>query len=261
MHHGKGSHSSWKRFSLTSKLKSGNSSREFLIWKIFSCLLFPDFLMPRMPSVLKQAWTNLPGFNFLQLKAMFSFINVNFLLMKTSVFWLKPSFSLSKFCNFLLFNRAFLQWFLFRKCSIVVFDLLLSGFPILWHHSASFEETLTSTFESTEITVSSNSLSETCPGILETTILFLLPYCSNALTEDSFDMTPFSSLLYYSGNFLFSSCNVLIIISLRFIICSFRHFIVEVMFSFNLASASLLTTASFLVHVLHSWVTTSAISE
>ena len=115
--------------------------------------------------------------------------------------------------------------------------------------------------KSTEITVSSKSLSETCNGIPETTILFLLPYCSNALTEDSLDMTSFSSLLHFSRNFLFSSCSLLITMSLRFIISSLRQFIVEIMFSCTLASASLLTTASFLVHVLYSLVITSVILE
>ena len=106
--------------------------------------------------------------------------------------------------------------------------------------------------KSTEITVSSKSLSETCNGIPETTILFLLPYCSYALTADSLDMTSFSSLLHFSRTFLFSSCSLLITMSLRFIISSLRQFIVEIVFSFTLASASLLTAASFLVPVLYS---------
>ena len=148
--------------------------------KNFRGLLFSDCLMRTLPSIVKQAWTNPLRFNFLHLKAMFSFISVKFSLMKTLVFWLKPCFSLSKLYNFLLFNRAFLQYFLFRKSTFDFFDLFLYGFPILWHASTSFMETLTSISESTEITVSSKSLSETCPGIPETTILFLLPYCSNA---------------------------------------------------------------------------------
>ena len=60
---------------------------------------------------------------------------------------------------------------------------------------------------------------------------------SNALTEDSLDMTSFSSLLYFSRNFLFSSCSLLITMSLRFIFSSLRQFIVEIMFSATLASA------------------------
>ena len=97
--------------------------------------------------------------------------------------------------------------------------------------------------ESTEITVSYKSLSETCAEIPETRILFFLPYCSNA---------SFSSLLHFSRNFLFSSCSLMITMSLRFIISSLRQFIVEIVFSFTLASASLLTAASFLVPVLYS---------
>ena len=180
-------------------------------------LLFSDFLMQTMSSTVKQAWTNPLHFNFLPLKAIFSFTTVTFSLMKTLVFWLKLCFSLSKFCNFLLFNRAFLQCFLFRKRTIAVFYLLLSGFPILWHASTSLGETLTSMSESTEITVSSKSLSETCVGIPETTLLFFLPYCSNALTEALLGMTSFSSLLHFSCNFSFSFCSLLITISLGLI--------------------------------------------
>ena len=169
---------------------------------------------------------------------MFSFISVKFLLMMTLVFWLKPCFSLSKLCNLLLFNRAFLL-FPVQKMYYCFFDLLLSGFPILWHASTSLGKTLTSMSESTEITVSSKSLSERCAAIPETTILFLLSYCSNALTEDSLDMTSFSSLLHFSYNFLFSSCSLFITTSLSLIISSLRQLIVEIMFSSTLASASL----------------------
>ena len=173
-------------------------------------LLFSDFIMWTMPSIVKLEWTNPLRFNFLPLKAMFSFISQVFIDEDFSVlvFWIKPCFSFSNFCNFLLFNRALLQCFLFRKCTIVFYDLLLSGFPILWHASTSLGETLTSISESTEITVSSKSLSETCAGVPETTILLLLPYCSNALTEDILDMTSFSSLLHFSCNVLFSSCSL-----------------------------------------------------
>ena len=141
------------------------------------------------------------------------------------------------------------------------FDLFLSGFPILWHASTSFAKILTSVSESTEITVSSKSPWEIYLEIPETAILFLLPYCSNALTEDSLDMASFSSLLHFSHNFLFSSCSLLMPMSLWFIISSLRQFMVEIMFSSTLADASLLTTASFLVRVLCSWVKTSVISE
>ena len=98
-------------------------------------------------------------------------------------------------------------------------------FVAIWfpYSSTSLGETLTSMSDSTEITVSSKSLSETWTGIPETTILFLLPHCSNALTEDSLDMTSFSSLLHFSRNFLFSSCSLLIKMSLRFIISSLRQ--------------------------------------
>ena len=162
-----------------------------------------------MSSTVKQAWTNPLHFNFLPLKAMFLFITAKFSLMKILVFWLKLCFSLSKFCNFLLFNRAFLRCFLFRKRT--------TGFPISWHASKSLRETLTSMSESTEITVSSKSLSETCVGIPETTLLFFLPYCSNALTEALLGMTSFSSLLHFSCNFSFSFCSLLITISLGLI--------------------------------------------
>ena len=154
------------------------------------------------------------------------------------------------------------HWFLLDyTLHYCFFYLFLSGFPFPWHASTSFVETLTPISESTEITVSSKSLSETCPGIPQTTILFLQPYCSNALTEDSLDTTSFSSLLHFSHNFLFSSCSLLIAMSLRFIMSSLRQFMVEIMFSSTLASASLLTTVSFLVRLLYSWVITLLISE
>ena len=159
---------------------------------------------------------------------MFTFISVNFSLMKTLVFWLNLCFSLSKLCNFLLFNRAFLQCLLFRKCR-GFFYLFLSGFPILWHASTSFAKTLTSVPESTEITVSSKSLSQTCPEITETTY-FLLPYCSSALTEDSLDTTLFSSLLQFSRNFLLLFDDNVFKVYYFFL----RQFMIEIMFSSTL---------------------------
>ena len=71
-------------------------------------------------------------------------------------------------------------------------------------------------------------------------------------------MTLFSSLLHFSCNLLFSSLSLLITMSLRFI-SYLRQFIVEIVFFSTLASASLLTTTSFLVCVLYLWVITSAI--
>ena len=60
---------------------------------------------------------------------------------------------------------------------------------------------------------------------------------------------------------MFSSYSVLITMSLRFIISSWRQFMVEIMFCSTLASASLLSAASFLVRLLYLWVITSVISE
>ena len=150
-------------------------------------LLFSDFLMQKMPSFIKYTWNNSLHFNFLPWKAIFSLINVKFSLMKTLVFLLKPCFSWSKFCNFLLFNRTFLRY---SRSKNGLSSTLLG-------------EALTWMSESTEITVSSKFLSETCAGIPETTILFLLRYCFNPLTEDSLDMISFSSLLHFSPNCLF----------------------------------------------------------
>ena len=97
-------------------------------------LLFSDFLMQKMPSIIKYTWNNSLHFNFLPWKAIFSLINVKFSLMKTLVFLLKPCFSWSKFCNFLLFNRTFLRYsrsknglsFLFICCHLVslFYDIL-----------------------------------------------------------------------------------------------------------------------------------------
>ena len=121
-----------------------------------------------MQSIVKQAWSNPLHFNFLPLKAMFSFISVKFSLMKT-----------------LMKSHHF-------------FDLFLSGFPVTCFKIISIN--LMS--EITGIIVSSKSLSETCPGIPETTI-FPLPYCSNALTEDSLDSVSFSSLMHFCLTFCF----------------------------------------------------------
>ena len=111
-------------------------------------------------------------------------------------------------------QQGFLTMFPAQKMyyCFLFFCLLLSGFPILCHASTSLGE-LTSMSESTEITVSSKSLSETCAGIPVTTILFLLPYCSNALTEESLDVTSFTSSLHFFCKFLFSSCSLLITMS------------------------------------------------
>ena len=225
---------------------------QVFIWKTFRGLLFSDFLMRTMPSFVKQAWTNPLCFNFLPLKAMFSFINVMFIFTEAMFFFIYV-------LQFSSVQQGFLTMFPAQKIHYCFFDLLLSGFHILWHASTSLGE-LTSMSESTEITVSSKSLSETCAGIPATSILFLLSCWSNTLTEESLDMTSFTSSLHFSCNFLFSSCSLLITMFWRFIISSLRQFIVE-MFSSTLAYALLLTTSSFLVRVLHLWVITSVISE
>ena len=179
-----------------------------------------------MPSIVKQAWTNPLRFNFLPLKAMFSFITVKFSLMKTLVFWLKLCFSLSKFCNFLLFNRTFLQCFLFRKYTVFLFVAIwfpysITCFKIIggnnnlnvrehWDHCFLQIPVRNMCWDSWN----SNSVSPT-----------ILLY---ALTADSLDMASFSSLLHFSCNFSFSSRSLLITMSLRFIISSLRWFIVAI---------------------------------
>ena len=150
--------------------------------------------------------------------------------MKTLVFWLKPRFLYPSFAVFSCSSGLSYNVYCSEN-ALLLFYLFLSGFPILEHASTSVAETLTSMSESTEITASSKSLSETCPGISETTILFLLSYCSNALIEDSLDMTSFSRLLHFYRYFLFSSCSLLMTMSLRFIISSLRQFMIEIMFS------------------------------
>ena len=79
------------------KIRSRNSSRKFFKWKTFRGLLFSDFLMRTMSSIVKQAWSNLLWFNFFPLKAMFSFINVKSSLLNTfsTMFFFIQVFQLS----------------------------------------------------------------------------------------------------------------------------------------------------------------------
>ena len=82
-------------------------------------------------------------------------------------------FALVLVLHFLPVQQGFLTFSVHKWHYCFFFYLFLSGFPILWHASTSFAKTLTLMSESTEITASSKSLSETCPGIPEK-ILFLL---------------------------------------------------------------------------------------
>ena len=85
------------------------------VMKNFKGLIFYDILMQAIAWLVKQRWANPLHFDFLPLKTIFSFIRVKSFLMKTLVFWLNGDFSLSKLCNFLLFNMDFLQCFRFRN--------------------------------------------------------------------------------------------------------------------------------------------------
>ena len=98
--------------------------------KIFWGLRFSDFIMRDMPSIVKQGWTNPIRFSFLPLKAIFSLISVKFSLMKTLVFWLKPCFSLYKFCNFFFVQQCTLTTFPVQKIRCYFFDLFLCRFLV-----------------------------------------------------------------------------------------------------------------------------------
>ena len=87
------------------------------MWWILNGLHENDFFMCTIPSPVKHAKINPPRLSFLQLKAMFSFINVKFSLSNILVLGLNVTHLSSIF----IFSNAFLQYFLFAKRIIVFF--------------------------------------------------------------------------------------------------------------------------------------------
>ena len=97
------------------------------------------------------------------------------------VFCVKLCLLQSILLSFFLLNKTFLHFFLFTKCTIVFWDLSLSGLPNLWQASIPSLLTKTSVSAKTGITYSSKISSETDSGIPLDTTLFRQPYCAKAL--------------------------------------------------------------------------------
>ena len=124
-----------------------------------------------------------------------------------------------------MFNKNFLQFFLFTNRTVVFFDLSLSGLPNLWQVSISWLSTETSISAKSNIADSSKTSSETDSGIPLKTMLFRRPYCAKALWPDSYFEHRFYNRSHLCLNFSFSSCRFLMTISLRLMISSLRELI------------------------------------
>ena len=130
-----------------------------------------------------------------------------------------------------MFNKNFLQFFLFTNRTVVFFDLSLSGLPNLWQVSISWLSTETSISAKSNIADSSKTSSETDSGIPLKTMLFRRPYCAKALWPDSYFEHRFYNRSHLCLNFSFSSCRFLMTISLRLMISSLRGLIRLTIFS------------------------------
>ena len=134
--------------------------------------------------------------SFLQLYAIFLFTGVRFSLINTSL--LKPNVDLPIDFSFFLLQSACLANFLLVNRTIVFLELFRL-FPILWQASMSLDFTSIPTLADTEMTFYSRSLSPTESGIPDTSILFLLPYCSSMFWLISRETTLLSKLLTLSN--------------------------------------------------------------
>ena len=157
---------------------------------------------------------------------------------------------LTKWCFFksILFNcfllsSAFLHCILLTNLMMVFLEPLLD-LPILWHSSTSLDSTLTSVSERIDVTVDSSSESWILSGMPEITKLFLLPYCSRASWEDSIKATLFSNCWHLTRSLSFSSCSLLMTVSFRLIISSFKLLILLIILASRIWRHSLLTTGS-----------------
>ena len=114
---------------------------------------------------------------------------------------------------FLLLKRAFLACFLLTNRIILLFFL-----PILWQASISLLVTSTSISERISETDSSK-------GFIR--ILFVLPYRLRLLVEDLNATSLCYNFLHRSLKVAFSSCNLLIVTSLKLLIWSLRSVLTE----------------------------------
>ena len=156
-----------------------------------------------MPSLEKQSWMRPLRFNFLQLWAVDSFMGVRFSFAKIFVCCVKLCLLLSKLITVFFLSKAFLQFFLFTTCTIVFWDLSLSGLPNLWQASISWLSTKTSISAKTGITDSSKTSSETDSGIPLNIALFRRTYCAKGLWSDSYFEHRFPIALIYALTFHF----------------------------------------------------------
>ena len=165
-------------------------------------------------------------FGCLQLKAKCLFFTVKFSLIKI----LEPPTNWCFFqiilSNCFLLSSAFLQYFLLTNLIMVFLEPLLD-LPILWHSSTSLDSMLTSISERIDATVDSRSESWILSGMPEITKLFLLLYCSRASWEDCIRATLFSNCWYLTQSLSFSSCSLLMAVSFRLIISSFKLLILS----------------------------------
>ena len=104
----------------------------------------------------KRAKYIVPSFNYLQLKAKFSFFTVRFSLIK--IFEPLTNWCIFKsiFSNYFLLSSAFLQYFPLLNLMTVILEPLLD-LPILWQSSTSLDSKLASISERTDVTVYSRS--------------------------------------------------------------------------------------------------------
>ena len=135
-------------------------------------------------------------FNFLQLKAMVSFMGVRFSLTKILVPAWKLCFSLFNFKSFFLLAKIFSQFFLLTN-SAMVFCVLEVHLSIPWHASISLGFTCTSMSDKTDMTVFSKLLLVTFSGIWLKATLLRLPCWAKSLWFDSSMATLFSSFTQF----------------------------------------------------------------
>ena len=97
---------------------------------------------------------------------------VKFSFAEMFVFGVKFVFAAINTAKFFLLNKTFLQFFKFTKCTIVFWNLSLSGLTTLLQTSISWLSIKTSTSVKTDITDSSKTSSEIDSGIPLKTSLF-----------------------------------------------------------------------------------------
>ena len=98
----------------------------------------------------------------------------------------------------------------------IVFLELFRLFTVLWQPSMSLDFTSIPVRVNIEIAFSSKQLSSTGSGIPDTSILFLLPYCSSFFWLISGEVTLLSEFPTFSLKHSFSACRFLMMTSFTF---------------------------------------------